>query len=240
MYSHIKSCLGLTFFYVLSSAIVYTSFSLIFSIGRVKSFSRIGPHNIDILSIIFGSLLGDGSAEYRIKGKGTRICFYQEGSHVSYLIWLHALIADLGYCNPKIPTLCTRLGSKGKVRKILRFKTYTFTSFNWIYQLWYPNGVKIVPSCIGQYLTPLALAIWLMDDGSKVGSGFKFCTNCFSYSDCLLLTNILYVNFSLKASIQSAGAPNQFHIYILSESMSLLRQIVLPYVHPSMYYKLDL
>jgi hypothetical protein len=53
---------------------------------RIRADKRIGPHNIDILSILFGSLLGDGHAERRIKGNGTRISFYQEASHVSYLL----------------------------------------------------------------------------------------------------------------------------------------------------------
>jgi hypothetical protein len=54
--------------------------------NRIRSEKRIGPHNFDILSIIFGSLLGDGHAEKRLKGNGTRISFYQEGSHLTYLI----------------------------------------------------------------------------------------------------------------------------------------------------------
>jgi ubiquinol-cytochrome c reductase cytochrome b subunit len=92
-------------------------------IKKIKSNLRIGPHNIDILSILFGSLLGDAHAEFRLKGNGTRIAFYQEGSHVSYLIWLHKLVSELGYCNINLPQLTTRLGKKGVVRKIIRFKT---------------------------------------------------------------------------------------------------------------------
>jgi hypothetical protein len=88
-----------------------------------KASRRIGPHNIDILSIIFGSLLGDGHAERRLSGKGTRITFYQEGSHLEYILFLHKMFSDYGYCNPKIPTLGTRLGHKGKIRKIARFST---------------------------------------------------------------------------------------------------------------------
>jgi hypothetical protein len=53
-----------------------------------------------------------------------------------------------------------------------------------------------------------------MDDGSKVGSGLKLSTNSFSYSDCLLLVKVLFDKFKLKASIQSAGVPNQYVIYI--------------------------
>jgi len=206
--------------------------------NRIRADKRIGPHNIDILSIIFGSLLGDGHAERRIQGNGTRITFYQEGSHVSYLLWLHSLLAELGYCNSIIPHIHTRLGIKGKVRNILRFRTWTYMNFNWIHDLWYVDKVKIVPSIIGQYLTPLALAIWIMDDGGKVGSGLKLATNSFSYSDCMLLTKVLFDNFNIKATVQKAGVANQYHIYIWKESMPLLCEIVLPYIHPSMKYKL--
>lgn len=99
-------------------------------INHVKANLRIGPHNLDILSIIFGSLLGEAHAERRVKDNGTRICLYQEGYHLSYLIWLHKLITNLGYCNPILPKLETRLGFKGRVRKIIRFKTWTYSSLN--------------------------------------------------------------------------------------------------------------
>jgi len=102
----------------------------LFNIGRMKANKRIGPHNKDILSIIYGGLLGDAHAEKRSTGNGTRISFYQEGSHGSYLIWLHQKVSDLGYCNPILPEIKTRLGSKGIVRKIIRFHTFTFSSLN--------------------------------------------------------------------------------------------------------------
>lgn len=204
---------------------------------RIPANLRIGPHNKNILSIIFGSLLGHGYVELR--SKGTRICFYQEDSHLSYLLWLHKLIADLGYCNPNIPKINTRLGKKGVVRKVIRFKTWTYSSFNWIHNIWYTNNIKHVPLNINEYLTPLALAIWIMDDGSKLGYGLKLCTNSFSYLDCILLVKTLYLKFNIKASIQSAEVNNQFIIYIWKESMPLLCEIVLPYVHSSMKYKLN-
>jgi len=205
---------------------------------KYNGWKRIGPHNIDILSIIFGSLLGDGHGEKRPGGVGTRITFYQEETHVKYLLWLHNLISIKGYCNTSIPKITTRLGKKGKLRKVIRFNTWTYTSFNWIHDLWYHEGKKKVPSCIKDYLTPLALAIWIMDDGSKSCEGLKFNTNSFSYSDCLLLIKALYENFSLIASIQSAGFKNQYIIFIWKKSMPLLKNIVDPYVIPEMKYKI--
>ena len=79
-----------------------------------------------------------------------------------------------------------------------------------------------------------------MDDGGKVGSGLKLATNSFSYPECLLLTKVLHENFNLKSSVQSTGVDNQYHIYIWKESMPLLRETVLPYVHSSMKYKLGI
>lgn len=53
---------------------------------RITAESRVGPHNLDILSIIYGSLLGDSHAERRFSGNGTRISFVQESSHTEYLL----------------------------------------------------------------------------------------------------------------------------------------------------------
>ncbi len=205
---------------------------------RLRGKYRIGPHPQDVMSIIFGTLLGDGFAERRNTGEGTRICFYQEDSHVKYLLWLHSILSDLGYCNETIPKISTRLGKGSKVRKIIRFSTWSFSSFNWIHELWYVDKKKVVPKNIGEYLTPLALAIWIMDDGARVSSGLKLCTNSFTYSEVLILVNVLNTNFDLKASVISSGKKDQYVLYIWKQSMEKLRQIVSPYIIPEIKYKI--
>jgi len=92
-------------------------------VSRLKSINRIGPHNKDVISIIFGSLLGEAYGEKRFLGEGTRFSFYQEASHVKYLMFLHKYLSELGYCNPNLPVITTRLGSKGKIRKVAKFTT---------------------------------------------------------------------------------------------------------------------
>lgn len=211
---------------------------IIKKVSRLRGIYRIGAHNNEVLSIIFGTLLGYGHAEKRLSGIGTRISFFQEASHVEYIFFLHSFLSERGYCNPNFPVIKKRLGVKGKVRKIVIFSTLTYTSLNWIHDLWYVNNIKQVPECIGNYLTPLALAIWIMDDGSKSGKGLKFSTNSFSYNDCLILVKALNDNFNLKATIQSAGSKDQYIIYIWKESMNDLIKIVSPYIIPEMKYKL--
>lgn len=207
-------------------------------ISRFDINNYTGPLHIDIISIIYGSLLGDAHAEKRKGGKGTRISFYQEGSHSDYLLYLHNLVSNLGYCNTNIPKIQTRL-KKGGIRKIIRFHTWTYTKFNKIHDEWYDeNNKKIVPKSIYENLTPLALAIWIMDDGGKVGSGLKLATNSFKYSDVLYLKDVLQKKYNLKLSIQKTGKENQYHIYIWKESMPDLVKIVSPYIINSMKYKL--
>lgn len=100
------------------------------------------------------------------------------------------MLSKAGYCNHKLPSVKKRLSVKGKVRKVVRFSTWTYTSFNWIHEEWYKKSKKCVPKNIDQYLTPLALAIWIMDDGAKLGKGLKFSTNSFTYDECIYLVYI--------------------------------------------------
>lgn len=129
------------------------------------------------------------------RNNGTRIHFCQEGKNKegapSPNIYLLFGKTSVGYCTPIEPEIQTRKGVGNNTRFIIRFKTFTYTSFNWIHDSFYVNGVKIVPRIIADYLSPLALAIWIMDDGSKVGSVLKICTNSFTYDDCVFLCMVL-------------------------------------------------
>jgi ubiquinol-cytochrome c reductase cytochrome b subunit len=53
---------------------------------KLTSSQRIGPHNIDIISLIIGSTLGDTHLEKRKRGIGTRIIFEQCSKNVEYLM----------------------------------------------------------------------------------------------------------------------------------------------------------
>lgn len=65
----------------------------------------------------------------------------------------------MGYCNPTVPKIQSRIGTGGKIEYIMRFHTFNYHSFNWIYDVWYKNGEKCIPDNIEEYLSPLALAI---------------------------------------------------------------------------------
>lgn len=52
-------------------------------------------------------------------------------------------------------------------------------------------------------LTPISLAFWAMDDGSKHGSGLNLNTHNFSESEVRELMRILQIKFNLNCSIHS-------------------------------------
>lgn len=220
----------------------------------MKAYQRIGPHNIDILSIIFGTLLGDAHAERRsyitrkgVTKGGTRISFQQQNNNVEYLIFLWKRLSCAGYTSLSKPRLTQIIGPKGKSRYSCRFHTWTFSNFNWIHDMFYETctekkilKVKRVPPYedLFQYLTPLALACWIMDKGVKVQKSLKLCTNSFSVADISLLRLVLKNKYNLETSMHKAGIEGHHVLYIKKASMPLLRRVIEPYFVRSMMYKI--
>lgn len=204
---------------------------------RLQAKHRIGPHSQEALSVLYGTLLGDAHLEQRVDN--VRISFQQENSNVEYLMWLWSTLRDLGYCSEDMPKLHVRTAKNGKVRRYYKLHTWTYSSLNFMMDEWYRGGIiKRVPLKIEEYLTPLALACWAMDDGARVGSGFKFCTNGFLLEDVQILLDGLRNRYGLTSTIQSAGAKDQYYLYIWAQSMSDFRAIVKPHMVQSMWYKI--
>ena len=214
---------------------------------KVKASSRIGPHNEEVISVLIGSLLGDSYASARTI-EGTRFSYKQSQVHKDYLFWLYEFYYKRGYCSNLKPRMYTRK-LRNKISDALQetkqyygyeFNTFTFRSFNWIYKLFYKKGTKTVSVKLEQYLTPLALAIWIMDDGGWAKPGVRISSNSFKLEEVQLLANLLKKLFYLNCTVQKINTPGQYSIYIKGESVLKLRKLILPYVIPSMRYKLGL
>jgi ubiquinol-cytochrome c reductase cytochrome b subunit len=212
--------------------------------SRSKSTMKIGPHNKDIISIIIGALLGDGHLEKRINGRGTRVKFEQSEKNMEYLMWFHNYLATRGYCRLEKPVVRKIIKKNGLVFFHYSINSYSFVSFNWIHEMFYKRDfltnklIKIIPLNLEEYLTPFVLAIWFMDDGSKLGKGAKIAVNCFNYSEIEFLSSILKRKYKLDSSIHKAGKGKKFTLYIPKKSMTVFSSLVKPWMLPSMTYKL--
>ena len=134
--------------------------------------------------------------------------------------------------------------STNKNYSSLTLRTRSLPLFTEYYKLFYLNGVKVIPNNIGDLLTPLGLAHWIMQDGSyhKVSKGVVLCTDSFKKEEIELLISVLQTNFNLICTIQKAPnkSLNRFRIYISAKSLPVLRTLVQSHFHPTMLYKLGI
>lgn len=217
-----------------------------FSKARTRAVRRIGPHNKDVLDVLICGMLGDWSAE-KIPGQispSIRFSMDQAIRNSAYLHHLTLYFYEQGYCSSIVPKLLTRPGRDNRLdnRYDYRLTLFTHTSFAWIYDSFYLDidGVKtkVVPSWIGDYLTPRGLAHLMQDGSRQMGQGISLATNCFTHTDCMRLRDILSDKFNFRCTVVKAGAPNQWRISIWKESMPDLVAAVKPYMVDEMKYKL--
>lgn len=224
-----------------------------FNLPRTPASKRIGPHNIDVISVIIGNMLGDGWGENRVNNprrglpdpsgpSGTRFHIHMGSPNVEYLMWLHKFFSERGYCSSFKPRLKRNINKGNVVYFSYKFRTWTYSSLNWIYHAFYTEvgpgkKIKVIPAKIEELLTPLALAIWIMDDGGEHPSGMIISTYCFSMKDIILLQKALKKNYEIETNVQLRKAG--YILYIPKSQLPKLSKIVKNFMVPSMYYKLN-
>jgi len=164
----------------------------------------------------------------------------QTNRNVEYLMWFYQFFKEKGYCSNKPPKLFKRIRKNNIIYFGYRFNTYTFSSLNWLHELFYSdNNIKHLPiSFLYKYFNPMALAIWFMDDGSKLGLGFKLATNCFIRSELEELCKLFYIKYKLNCSLQKNNT--DWVIYIKKNSAQNFAALIEPYMLNSMKYKLGI
>ena len=102
------------------------------------------------------------------------------------------------------------------------------------------------------YLTPMSIAFLLMDDGGWVSGSksVRISTNNFTLQEVELLRDTFKVKFNLdldntiqlltKKGFVLDLPKDKYSLYIKVSSLPRLRELVLPYMHSSMLYKLGL
>lgn len=189
-------------------------------------------------AIFIGTLLGDGCLERN--GKNVRLRIEHGNSQKEYLLWK---------CKELQPLITN--GSPMKItafhkiceRNYISWRAYTITdvNFNEFLDLFYEKGKKIISNSIAEVLTdPLSLAVWFMDDGYKRNdcNAFRISTDSFTYHENELLVKALEQNFGLNCKIHKKG--KYWNIYIPKKFAYEFKDLVSPYIVPTLYYKIAL
>ena len=133
--------------------------------------------------------------------------FWQGIYNAQYLHHLYSIFEPFCVTAPKMASSFDK--RTGTTTQSIYFRTRSHPMFTEFRDLFYPNGVQIVPPIIGELLTARGLAYWAMDDGTKSGgSGFHLCTHSFTLKQVELLCLVLADSFELECSIhQERGKP---------------------------------
>lgn len=190
-------------------------------------------------SAIIGMLLGDGSLSFKVKD-GKYI-----GNPRMYVGHCLAQEEYLNYCSTaissKVKTKQIRNKKSGFGSEIKEMVTESTSNLTFARALFYGlrgETKKIIPTNIAQYLDACSLAFWFMDDGSN-GENARFATHGFTVSEVDTLVLALRDKFNLTGAQRKLDGQERPFIILDSRSSKLLYQIISPYVHTSMSYKVQ-
>lgn len=188
--------------------------------------------------ILIGLMLGDGHLETTNQEKTYRLKIEHSVKQKEYVVWKYQIFKEWVNTEPKLRIVKNM--TNNKLYSKYYFNTLSSGKLRFFAHQFYQNKKKVVPKLIHRWLTPLALAVWFMDDGSKKSNKHKALilnTQSFNKIDLKRLQNALLKNFSLKTKLRKQKEGKQ--IYILSESADKFKSIVRPYIISSMNYKLN-
>jgi hypothetical protein len=177
------------------------------------------------MKIILGSILGD--AYVYPKGK---ICFEHGNNQKDYLFWKFSQLKSAAY--PKVSPVVRHDKRTKKLTVSWRFFLRQY--FRPLRRIFYKNRKKVVPKAITPWMSPLLLAVWYMDDGYLEREKYPLLmTECFSLGNLKFLQRILKSKLKLKSLINGKK-----RIRIKSDSANRFFNLIGPYIHESLSYKL--
>jgi hypothetical protein len=174
-------------------------------------------------AIVVGSLLGDGSMRCKTNALlEINHSFEQRG----YVDWKYRRLADLVRTPPK-----ARAGNGDRIA--YRFVTRSLPALTSYFHLFYEDGRKRIPDV---ELSPLALAVWFMDDGCKSRSSVYLNTQQFGQECQRLLLRLLRDQWGIEGALNRDKSYHRIRISV--DGTRRLAGLIDPYLLPELRYKL--
>ena len=218
--------------------------------GYISSY-RLRPDLPNYLSqVLIGLLLSDGSLEKPLQKGGVRFSLNLSFNNASLLFHVYNLFEPYVNGFPNIVKVIPnrlRWGHKDKEFDSIRFKTVILPNlvnyYDRFYQFRSEKGkiVKVLPLNIMDIMTPIVLAYMIMGDGNyhKGKNIIRIYTNNFTKAEVDILADVLYRKLSINARVQH-DRRQQYIIVIDKNQIDIVRELVLPYMHPCMMYRIGL
>ncbi len=190
--------------------------------------------------ILLGGLMGDGALSPSKSGHAARFRWGHGVKQTAYGDWKAEMFANIGVArstNAKAAVFhdVSPLAELAELRRVV----------------YLTGGKKTLTSEYLKALTPLSLAVWYMDDGTFTlrskglqartagGSGrVEICVEAFSGGSQERLVAYLRDELGLDVKLRHAGVRKVALIQFTTAASRKFLEMVAPYVHPSMDYKL--
>ncbi len=191
--------------------------------------------------VVLGSLLGDGNlSPNRRDRNGVRFRLGHGVKQADYLDWKVSLLGNIA-CSRRVNGAGSVFADFTPMPELGELQRTVYMG----------DGKKTITWDYLKALTPLALAIWFMDDGcflsrskglqarTRDGSGrVQFCIEAMSGGSRDRLVQYLRDTHGLDTSWRAVGAAQKAFLTFTTAASSRFLELVAPFVHPSMDYKL--
>ena len=156
--------------------------------------------NSNIRDMLIGCFLGDARVG-RSEGKAF-ITFEQTIKH-EYIKSIDQTLKNAGIGLHDIKYYSRKDSRYNSINGSIYFNTHNSDLLSPLAEMFLShNNKKILPLEIERYLSPLALAYWICDDGQLVKrGGITLCTDNYSLAEVELLIQILAKKYNAKCSI---------------------------------------
>ena len=184
--------------------------------------------------MLTGMLLGDAHLERRASGT-VRLKVEHCVQQNDYALWKHYCFRQWVLTPPQRKSKRHKLGS---ISENVWFNTIAHPQFCEWHSRFYQERRKTIPENLT--LTPLALALWFMDDGSRKS---RECRGLYLNVQCFTQAEVERLQACLKCDLQITTTTRQqsdgLQIYIPSGEVSRFTEIVDDHMIASMRYKLS-
>ena len=178
---------------------------------------------------MIGTMLGDGGLRYR--GKECRLHIKHSLKQLSLVSYKWQIFEPI--ISMKIRCFSQKVGEKDY--NFAEFVTLTHPIFSQYYRLFYKNTKKVVTSAVTKLLDPLALAVWIMDDGSAEYAGLSIQTHSFSKTEVGLLIKVIKKNIGIQTSMRMNKG--KYIIYFPFRTLQELKSKLGEFILPEFKYK---
>lgn len=186
------------------------------------------------ITIILGSLLGDGSLRIHERYRNARFSFRHSVSQREYFSWKANALQEIS--SESCVFLQKHDGFSNNDK--LRYQSLALEQLTELYNLTHEGKHLRIRRKWLNMMSPLSLAVWWCDDGSIVGNARKgvFCTDGFDSESVKLIANYLekvwniYVHIGIVGRKRSGTREGYYRMWLSTSELQKFLRIILPYI----------